>query len=137
MDAQQFVNEMQQEVRPNNVFGAPIQVDGVTLLPAMMVRGGAGARGGDRGGAGYGVRARPVGIYVLRDGKVSWRPAVDVNRIIWGGQMIGLVAAVGSVLRMQRLGRRSRFVRRLGLLALLARVTRRRSSASRWLRLGK
>jgi hypothetical protein len=136
MDAQQLENQIQHEVRPHNVFGAPIQVDGVTLVPTMAVRGGAGHA--DQARAGYRIRARPVGVYVLRDGKVSWRPAVDVNRIIWGGQMIGLVAALSNVLGMRWAGQRRRFAKRLGLLALLTRLTRRRRSfASRWLRLGR
>jgi hypothetical protein len=28
------------------------------------------------------VSARPAGAYVIKDGQVSWRPAVDPNRII-------------------------------------------------------
>jgi hypothetical protein len=32
--------------------------------------------------------ARPAGAYVIKDGRVRWRPAVDVNR---------LVATIGAV----------------------------------------
>ena len=32
--------------------------------------------------------ARPAGAYVIKDGRVWWRPAVDVNR---------LVATIGAV----------------------------------------
>jgi hypothetical protein len=58
------------------------------------VAGGAGGGGGhdERGqegeGGGFGVIARPAGAYVVKDGRVWWRPAVDVNR---------LIAAVGAV----------------------------------------
>jgi hypothetical protein len=38
------------------------------------------------------MTARPVGAYVVRDGDLSWRPAVDVNRIILGGQVVLIVA---------------------------------------------
>jgi uncharacterized spore protein YtfJ len=68
------------------VYGDPVQSDGVTLVPAAAVRGGAGgggeggAEGG--GGGGFGIVARPVGAYVIRDGTVSWRPAVDLNRLL-------------------------------------------------------
>jgi uncharacterized spore protein YtfJ len=68
------------------VYGDPIQSDGVTLVPAAAVRGGAGgggeggAEGG--GGGGFGIVARPVGAYVIRDGRVTWRPAVDLNRLL-------------------------------------------------------
>jgi uncharacterized spore protein YtfJ len=66
------------------VYGDPVQSDGVTLVPAAAVRGGAGG-GGDNegnGGGGFGVVARPIGAYVIRDGSVSWRPAVDLNRVL-------------------------------------------------------
>ena len=66
------------------VYGDPVQSDGVTLVPAAAVRGGAGG-GGDNegnGGGGFGIVARPIGAYVIRDGSVSWRPAVDLNRVL-------------------------------------------------------
>jgi uncharacterized spore protein YtfJ len=66
------------------VYGDPVQSDGVTVVPAATVRGGAGG-GGDNegnGGGGFGIAARPVGAYVIRDGSVSWRPAVDLNRVL-------------------------------------------------------
>jgi hypothetical protein len=33
-----------------------------------------------------------VGAFFLKDGKVSWRPAVDVNKIVLGGQVVAIVA---------------------------------------------
>jgi uncharacterized spore protein YtfJ len=72
------------------VYGKPVESDGVTVIPAAVVRGGAGG-GGDNegnGGGGFGVMARPIGAYVIRNGKVTWRPAVDLNRVLL------LVAAV-------------------------------------------
>jgi uncharacterized spore protein YtfJ len=63
------------------VYGDPVQSDGVTLVPAAAVRGGAGGggEGGPEGGGGggFGIVARPIGAYVIRDGSVSWRPAVE------------------------------------------------------------
>ena len=87
------------------VFGPPIQQDGTILLPVARV-GGAGGGGAGTGpadagqqaggtGGGFGVSAKPLGVYVLRDGKAKWLPAVDVNKIIVGGQ---LLAAVGMLL---------------------------------------
>ena len=43
---------------------------------------------------GFGVTARPVGVYVVKDGEVSWQPSVDVMRIVLGGQIIGLTAVL-------------------------------------------
>jgi uncharacterized spore protein YtfJ len=68
------------------VYGEPVQSDGVTVVPAAAVRGGAGGggEGGPEGGGGggFGIVARPVGAYVIREGSVSWRPAVDLNRVL-------------------------------------------------------
>jgi uncharacterized spore protein YtfJ len=85
------------------VFGDSYQVDGATVIPVAVVKGGGGGGGGEgRGpdqqgsgtgaGMGFGVNVRPLGVYVVKDGDVRWQPAVDVMRIILGGQILGLVA---------------------------------------------
>jgi len=83
------------------VYGDPVQSDGVTLVPAAAVRGGAGGggEGGPEGGGGggFGIVARPIGAYVIRDGSVSWRPAVDLNRVL-------LLAAAVVLLLARRAG---------------------------------
>ena len=74
------------------IYGEPIERDGLTIIPAAKVSGGGGG-GGDaehNGGGGFGVRARPVGAYVIKDGEVSWEPALDLNRIILGGQIVAI-----------------------------------------------
>ena len=66
------------------VFGDPIETDGVTVVPVAKVAGGGGG-GGDsdhNGGAGFGVMAKPAGVYVIKDGEVTWKPAIDVSRIL-------------------------------------------------------
>jgi uncharacterized spore protein YtfJ len=78
------------------VFGDPIETEGVTIVPAAKVGGGGGG-GGDsdhNGGGGFGIRAKPVGAYVIKDGNVSWQPAVDVNRIVAMAFLVGLVFAL-------------------------------------------
>ncbi len=88
------------------VFGEPIERDGVTVIPVAAVRGGGGGGGGggtEPGangeaasgsgfGGGWGVNARPVGVYVIRGSDVSWEPARDLNRIVLGGQLVALAA---------------------------------------------
>ena len=88
------------------VYGDPIEHDGVVVVPAAAVRGGGGGGGDERhnGGGGFGVVAKPVGVYVIQDGDVTWKPALDPNRIALGGQAL---AALGIVLAY-RLLRRSR-----------------------------
>lgn len=80
------------------VFGTPVEHDGVVVLPAAKVGGGAGGGSGtgpapdgrESGGTGggFGVSAKPMGVFVIGGGKVRWRPAIDVNRIILGGQIV-------------------------------------------------
>lgn len=70
------------------VYGEPYEVDGVTVIVASAV--GTGGGGGDsrdeKGrsgeGGGFGLSAKPVGAYVIKDGKLHWEPAVDVNRLL-------------------------------------------------------
>lgn len=88
------------------VFGEPIEKDGVTIIPAARIGGGAGGGSGDSedgsgSGGGFGVIATPAGAYLIRDGEVTWQPAIDVNRIVMGGQIVALVLllVLGSILR--------------------------------------
>lgn len=81
------------------VFGEAYERDGVTIIPAALVRGGAGGgagegpqgEGGRGGGTGFGLSARPVGAYVFRDGDWEWRPAMDLTRVILGAQVVFIV----------------------------------------------
>jgi uncharacterized spore protein YtfJ len=101
------------------VFGEPYKVDEATLIPVAALQGGGGAGGGQGagpdqtgsgGGAGmgFGVQARPVGVYVIRDGEVTWRPAVDVLPIVLGAQAVALAALVTIRAALSRRRRRRR-----------------------------
>ncbi len=90
------------------VYGEPIEKDGVTVIPAANVRGGGGGGSGQgpqgqgRGwGGGFGVSASPAGAFVIKDGVVKWRPAIDVNRTIIGGQ----IATIVFLLVMRSIGK--------------------------------
>jgi uncharacterized spore protein YtfJ len=92
------IDEMFRGVRDaltvQRVFGEPIEVEGVTLVPAAVVRGG-GVGGGDEdnnGGGVFGVQARPAGAYVISNRAVRWRPAVDVNRLAMLAFVLALLA---------------------------------------------
>ncbi len=86
------------------VFGDSYEVEGVTVIPVARVAGGAGGGGGEgtddeahegRGfGTGFGIGARPVGVYEVKDGSVEWRPAIDVTRIVKGAQVLAGLATV-------------------------------------------
>jgi uncharacterized spore protein YtfJ len=82
------------------VFGDPVTQDGVTVLPVAKVSGGGGGGGGTASeeplqtgqGGGFGVTARPLGVFIIKDGQVGWRPALDLNKVIIGGQIVAVVA---------------------------------------------
>ncbi|MCP2264044.1 hypothetical protein ACFQHV_08030 [Promicromonospora thailandica] len=118
------------------VYGEPVERDGVVVVPAVRVVSGGGAGGGGGsdagsaagpaaepgaepddaeapaadgapagdeprppaegggGGVGFGRRAEPAGAFVLDDRGVRWVPALDVNRIVLGGQVAFVLAAV-------------------------------------------
>jgi len=76
---------------------APAEIsDGITVIPAASVRGGGGGGGGsspdgDSGdGGGFGVSATPAGALVIDGGKVSWKVPFYLNRVILGGQIVGI-----------------------------------------------
>jgi len=109
MDIKETLSGAQDALTAKRVFGKPYERDGLTLIPAASVQGGGGgggseAEGSSDGGGGFGINARPVGAYVIRDGEVSWQPALDLNRAILGCQLLGLAAIVLTHLRLRRRG---------------------------------
>lgn len=92
------------------VFGDPIERDGVTLIPVASVwGGGGGGEGGDEpsesggSGGGFGVIARPIGVYEIREGSVTWRPTFDLMRVLTGVLVIaGLGIVFGSLFGPRR-----------------------------------
>src|SRR5262249_41304192 len=97
MDSQLILTGAQDALTARRVFGDPIQADGPPLIPTPMVSGGGGGGSGRRAadggdGVGFGLKARPAGMFVVRNGEVSWRPAIDVNRMILGGQLVAITA---------------------------------------------
>jgi uncharacterized spore protein YtfJ len=92
MNIDEMIRGTQDSMSVKRIYGEPIQSDGLTIIPAAKLSGGGGG-GSDaenNGGGGFGVRARPVGVYVIKDGDVRWEPALDLNRIILGGQIVAI-----------------------------------------------
>ena len=93
MNALEVLNQTRDAMTARRVYGEPYQEDGVTVIPAANVSGGGGG-GGDtegNGGGGFGVVARPAGAWVIANGEARWRPAIDVNRIVFMGQLTAIV----------------------------------------------
>lgn len=88
------IREVVGNASAGKVFGTPVSQGGLTVLPVAKVSGGGGGGGEhDSGtGGGLGLTARPLGVFVLKDGKVHWRPALDLNKVILGGQLVAITA---------------------------------------------
>lgn len=96
-------------VTVRRAFGEAYEVGETTIIPVARVGGGTGGGGGDDGessggfGGGFGVGATPVGVYEVRDGAVEWKPAVDVNRLARGGQVLaGIVSVCLTLVALRR-----------------------------------
>jgi uncharacterized spore protein YtfJ len=100
MEVQELISGARDMMSVKRVYGDPYEKNGLTVIPAATVRGGGGAgmgedEGGESGkGGGFGLMARPSGAWVIKDGQATWKPAIDVNRIILGAQLVALTAIV-------------------------------------------
>jgi uncharacterized spore protein YtfJ len=119
VDVEQMIERAREAVSGRHVYAEPYEQDGVTVIAAAAVRGGGGGGGGgsedgEGAGGGFGLAARPVGAWVIKDGDVTWKPAVDVNRIVLGGQIVALAAVlvVGRLVAARLSRKRSSRVRR-------------------------
>jgi uncharacterized spore protein YtfJ len=107
MDVQDLLNKVAQNLSVTRAFGAAYEKDGSMVIPVALVTGGGGGGEGNSGstatsssdgdtvgetdasndlpsgsGGGFGGVVMPVGVYVVKDEKVRWIPAVNVNLII-------------------------------------------------------
>jgi len=111
-DLMETIERAKDTMTARRVFGEPLEKDGITIIPAARVQGGAGGGGGEgpegEGGSGmgsaFGMNARPVGAFVIKGEDVQWRPAVDVNKVILGGQLVAVAALLlaGAVVRARK-----------------------------------
>jgi uncharacterized spore protein YtfJ len=123
MEPTKVLSTLRDSMSAGTVFGEPIVRDGVTVIPVARVGGGVGggrtgATGdtdtdtdggtgtgeGARAGGGTFLRAKPAGVFVIKEGKVSWQPALDLNKVIMGGQLVAVVAllVVREIVRSRR-----------------------------------
>ena len=94
MKLAEVVTTARDAVTVRRVYGDPYEKDGTTVIPAAKLSGGAGGgtghdeKGQEGEGGGFGLSGRPAGAYVIRGDQVSWRPAVDPNRM---AMVLGMV----------------------------------------------
>ncbi|MGN9841980.1 GerW family sporulation protein [Nonomuraea sp. H19] len=117
MDIMEMVERLKDAATVKRVFGEPIQHGDVIVIPvARVTQGGGGGQGqgtdekgeeSNGSGVGFGLAATPAGMFVLKDGDAQWRPAVDVNRIVLGGQVVAVVLllTLRAIFKKRRRGR--------------------------------
>jgi uncharacterized spore protein YtfJ len=115
MNAQEILTQVRDSMNVKRVFGEPYEKNGLTVIPVASIAIGGGAGEGadtaghpNRGG-GYGLGGRAMGAFVIKGDNVRWLPAVDVNRLILGAQIVAIVAlfTVRAVVRERTRGGRS------------------------------
>ena len=99
VDVRETIEQAKDTMTVRRVFGDPVEKDGVTVIPAARVQGGAGGGGGEApggqgsgGGSGFGVNAKPAGVFVISGEDVRWQPALDVTKIVVGAQVVAVAA---------------------------------------------
>lgn len=79
------------------VYSQPFETaDGTTVIAVSKIRGRvrpADAATPETAGEQIAVRAKPIGVFAIRDGEIKWMPAVDATPIALIGVITGLVAA--------------------------------------------
>lgn len=106
MDPKEAFGSVRETLSARQVFGDPVERDGVTVIPAATVIGTGGGGGGtkpsgdDEGGEpvtgagmGAGLFAWPSGAFEIREDRVTWRPTLDITRIVLAA--LGVVLALG------------------------------------------
>ena len=107
MDVQELLGKVAQHLSVSRAFGTAYEKDGSLVIPVALVAGGGGGGEGTSGsppepsdvvdadddestsdgassgsGGGFGGVVMPVGVYVVKDEKVRWVPAVNANLVI-------------------------------------------------------
>ena len=107
MEIEEIVGKARDAVGVRRVYGEPYEQNGVTVIPAAVIRGGSGGGGGEGtegeaeagdaaagrrgsgGGAGFGLSGRPAGAFVIENGEARWQPAVDATAIVMRALVLG------------------------------------------------
>lgn len=109
MELPDFITKATDIITVKRVYGEPYEKDGITFIPAAKVAGGGGGgsgsdqEGSGGTGGGFGMNASPAGAYVIKNGEVRWEPALDLNRVIFMGQIVAIVAllTIRAIIKMR------------------------------------
>lgn len=87
-EARDVIDTLAADPDASRVFGEPYETpDGTTVVPVAKLRG---------------PNTKPLGIFVVKDGKGSFVPAADATKIAMMGILVGLVSATLAGVAMVR-----------------------------------
>src|SRR5262249_45916150 len=98
METKELLDKARDALSVRATVGEPVHEHGVVVVPVAKIRSGGGGGASPEGtknpgmGGGFGATSTPMGAFIIKDGAVSWRPTVDVNKIIIGAQAVAIVA---------------------------------------------
>ena len=99
-EARQVIGSLETDPDAARVFGELYETaDGATIIPVTSVRG--ASKPGISGGRSA-SSAKPAGVFVIKDGRATWVPAVDAGRVAMMGILVGLVSAALAGVAMVR-----------------------------------
>jgi len=99
-EAREVIDTLAADPDASRVYGQPYETaDGTTVIGAAKLRG-RSAPGADD--SRIRLSAKPIGIFVIKDGKASFVPSADATRIATMGILVGLVAAALAGVAMVR-----------------------------------
>jgi hypothetical protein len=98
MKLQEALDAISTNGQPAHVYSEPYQTpDGATIIAVSRIRGKL------RSHEEVAVRAKPIGVFVIRGSDVKWSPALDPTPLAILGVLTGLIAAtLASVALVRR-----------------------------------
>jgi uncharacterized spore protein YtfJ len=117
VEPREAFRSIRETLSARQVFGEPVAHEGVTVIPAATVIGAGGGGGGSRqpgkgdaeareadtgAGMGLGLVAWPSGAFEIRADRVTWRPTLDITRILLAALGVMLTLGVGALATRRR-----------------------------------
>jgi uncharacterized spore protein YtfJ len=93
---ERFAARLGDSARAANVFGEPVERDGVTVIPVATARwgmGGGAQKAGEAVGAGGGATITPTGFIEIRGEVARFRPLWDAKAVLSGAALLGALLA--------------------------------------------
>jgi len=101
MSVESLLAKASEGMHAGRSFGPVIEGDGCLIVPVAFTAGGGGGGEGTNevgpgSGGGFGSISWPLGVYVVKDGRARWVPALDATRVA-----LGALALVRVIVRLR------------------------------------